>query len=491
MLFSMNKSALLGVENLYLYLFAVLLLSIIFVFLLIFKFKGKRMRLSGLWITLLLLITALLFTTGYFGSFVEVSEASTKKYSPIQLKEDLDQLQGYIMGEHSFLFQDRKETENLFKSTRAKINGEMTELEFYRLINPVITNLKCGHTNLYISEALEEYREENARFFPLKITLNNDKLYFLESDQEKKINSGAEISSINGLSSGEIINILRNNISSDDGNMQKRDFIISRHFNLKYYDFIDSSDKFKLEFYDENNQLREAELSAAERNEFNFNAWNLHFYDALDGELYDYRIEDDYALLNVEVFIEENEVKFEQFLEGFFAELKQRNINKLILDIRGNYGASPFMAKELLSYLVQEETEYLAGDFPLLHRLFGFDEAVMPAENNFQGELVVLTDGAAFSTTAHFVSIIKYHELGTLVGAETGGTYICSDSSKDLVLDNTRMRIHYSTMVYQTAVSGFAQNKGIEPDHQVDYGIEDIINKRDLHLDKAKEVLDI
>lgn len=487
----MNKSALFGVENIYLYLFIILILSIIFFVLVIFKFKGKRKRLSGIWLTLLLVITSLLFAAGYLGSFVEVSEASDKKYSSVQLTEDLDQLQSYIMEEHSFLFQDRRETKNLFDSNRSKINTEMTELEFYRLINPVIVNLNCGHTNLYISEALEEYRNDNANFFPLKVTLNNDKLYFLEGDEKKKIDQGFEISSINGRSSGEIINIIRNNISSDDGNMQKRNFIISRHFNLKYYDFVDTSEEFKVKYYDKNNNLRKTQLSAGKRDEFNFNAWNLHFYDALDDDLYSYRIGDDYALLKVEVFIEEDEVEFKEFLEEFFAELKQKNINKLILDIRGNYGASPFMAKELLSYLVKEEIEYLAGDFPLLHRLVGFGEAVMPAENNYQGEFVVLTDGAAFSTAAHFISIIKYHQLGTLVGQETGGTYICSDSSKDLLLNNTRMRIHYSTKVYQTAVAGLAKNKGIKPDHPVNYEIKDIIKNRDLHLEKALKVLDI
>ncbi len=80
--------------------------------------------------------------------------------------------------------------------------------------------------NLYISEALENNREEKAKFFPLKVTLLNDELFVLEDDQESGIKAGNRIKSINGLSSKKIIEKLIENISGDgDGAEAKQRYI--------------------------------------------------------------------------------------------------------------------------------------------------------------------------------------------------------------------------------------------------------------------------
>jgi C-terminal processing protease CtpA/Prc len=142
-----------------------------------------------------------------------------------------------------------------------------------------------------------------------------------------------------------------------------------------------------------------------------------------------------------------------------------------------------------ISYLVNKETEYFTDDLPFLQRLLGFTDPIEAAENNFEGELVLLTDGANFSTAAHFTAFFKYNKLGTIVGSVTGGSYVCTDSSKDLVLSNTRMRLHYSTLVYELAVEGLPKSMGIKPDIVVKKDINDLLNKKDPQLEQALEIL--
>jgi C-terminal processing protease CtpA/Prc len=187
--------------------------------------------------------------------------------------------------------------------------------------------------------------------------------------------------------------------------------------------------------------------------------------------------------------MQEKEEKFDDFLEDFFLELKEKEIPNLVIDLRGNFGANPFMSKTLLSYLVSKETDYFTDDLPLLQRLLGFTDPIEAAENNFEGEIVLLTDGANFSTAAHFAAFFKYNKLGTIVGSETGGSYVCTDSSKDLVLSNTRMRLHYSTLAYELAIEGMPKRKGIQPDITVREDINDILNKKDPQLEQALEIL--
>lgn len=60
-----------------------------------------------------------------------------------------------------------------------------------------------------------------------------------------------------------------------------------------------------------------------------------------------------------------------------------------------------------------------------------------------------------------------------------------------MVLSNTRMRLHYSTLVYELAVENLPKNKGIQPDIYVKEEIDDILDKRDPQLERSLEVLNI
>jgi len=494
MIFSVNQSGILPVNTiissaLIFIFFSLILLLLFFVFRR--NLKGERIKIFSVWTVLGLLSAVILFNTGFFGSYIDVEAADKKNFSREELVQDLKQLESTILDENPLFFADREKLKIDFKKTYDLIDGEMTELEFYRLINPLIVDINCGHTNLYISEALEKNREEGTGFFPLKVTLINDQLFVLEDDNKSGIKAGSKIKSINGLSSKKIIEKLIENISGDGDGEAKQRYIISKYFNSRFYDFVDNSEEFKIVYLKQDGNEITANLKAEQNNSYNLNSWSLHFADYSDGNYYDKEISNDYALLDLNVFMQEKEEKFDSFLEGFFQQLKEKEISNLIIDLRGNFGGNPFMSKTLLSYLVSEETEYFTEDLPFLQRLLGFTAPIEAAENNFDGKVILITDGANFSTAAHFTSFFKYNKLGTIVGSETGGSYICTDSSKDMVLKNTRMRLHYSTLAYELAVEGLPKNTGIKADIVVKKGINDILNNRDPQLESALKILEI
>lgn len=488
----MNKSSLIfSIDIAIIFGAAFILMSIILLIIATKKFNHKRKRIMGRWTLVWMGAAILMLATGTFGKFVDVKTINTKEYTKKQLTQDLKQLEKYIMKENPLYFADKDKLEQLFKATYEKVEDGMTELQFYRLINPIVTAVKCGHTNLSISEALLKNREETAKFFPLKVTLVNNELYILEDDIVNGISAGDKIKAINGKSSDEIINILVKNISGDGSNDAKRRYIISKHFNSRFYDFVDNSDNFNVVFTNKEGVLSTASIKAKYRKEFNTTSWALHFTEYKAGNYYESKIYDNYAVLTIHLFMEEKGNKFDVFLNEFFLKLKEKNISKLIIDLRGNYGGDSFMAKALLSHLITEQIEYLKGDLPLLHRIFGFNNPVLPLEDTFKGEVVVLTDGAGFSTTGHLCALMKYHKLATLIGSETGGNYICTDNSKDAILNNTRIQLHYSTLTFKVAVDGLAQNKGIEPDVTTSPTIEDILNNIDVDMELSRQVLGI
>lgn len=489
MIFSMNQSnVILPVPTLMIFVAIFLITTIPYFFMVVF-ICNNRGRMLGTWILVWLVVGAFLLGSGVFGRFIDVETANSKIYTQKELLQDLKELENYIMEENPLYFTNKDVLQQSFLDTYEKIEDGMTELEFYRLINPIVVAVNCGHTNLSLSEALMKNRENTGKFFPLKVTLVDNQLYVLEDDPENGIYAGDKILSINGNNNEEILQKLMKNISSDSNNKAKPHYIISKHFNSRFHDFVDNSDLFHVVLEDKKGNEKTAELQAKFRKQFNTTAWSLHFAEYQDGDYYSSKIFKDYGLLTIRIFMEEKGNKFDAFLEEFFLKLREENISKLVIDLRGNYGGSPFMAQTLLSHLITEEIAYFQGDFPLDHRLAGFQKPISPVDIPFTGQVVILIDGAGFSTTGHLCALMKYHNLGTFVGSETSGSYVCTDRSRDAILKHTRMRLHYSTGIYEVAVSGFQKNRGIQPDIYIEPTIEDLLNHRDVQMKQALKVL--
>lgn len=490
MIFSTNKSNLIGIDTAVLFAAVCLILTIIFFIIVTKKFKRNRKKVMGIWILALLSFAIILFISGKFGRLVDVQTINNKTYTRNELTQDLNQLEKYIENENPFYFTDKDKFNQALSTAYENIKDGMTELEFYRLINPIVTAVGCGHTTLSVSEALVMNRKDTAKFFPLEVTLVNSKLYVLEDDLENGISAGTEIVSINRKTSEDIINVLLENISSDSYNEAKPRYIISKHFNNKFYDFVDTSENFNVVLRNATGATRSVNLQAKYNEKYNTSAWALHSTQYQDGNYYDSKIYDDYALLTVKVFFKEKDNAFDTYLDKFFMELKEKNISKLIIDVRGNYGGNPDMAQALLSHLTKDKIDYFDQGLPFPLN-FIYKKTVSPSNTTFDGNVAVLTDGACFSTNGHFCSLVKYHKFGTLVGSETGATYVCTDSSKNAILNHTRIRLHYSTKPFKVAVKGLSQAKGIQPDIPVPSTIEDILENRDVTMQVGLKALGI
>jgi C-terminal processing protease CtpA/Prc len=174
---------------------------------------------------------------------------------------------------------------------------------------------------------------------------------------------------------------------------------------------------------------------------------------------------------------------FKSFIDSSFTVLKEKNINKLILDLRHNDGGDPFCSASLLSYLEKDSLVY----FKKASR--GYRELMKPvprAENAYEGDLIVFMDSRCFSTNGHLCSLIKYHKLGTIIGKPSSGNYICTNSKRvDLV--NSGIMVYYGSRGYATAVE-MDRAKPIMPDIRIEETMESYLNGRDLYMEKAMEV---
>ena len=211
-------------------------------------------------------------------------------------------------------------------------------------------------------------------------------------------------------------------------------------------------------------------------------------------------------------------------MEAAFQELKEKNIQNLIVDLRGNGGGDDELGSLLFSYLTDKEFRYfdyietstnkislaqyadadadadaeinkmfaedllpsVAGRFRLKKSVdFDLQQAQPPQKNHFDGKAWFLVNGASFSTTADFCSIAHYHRRGSFIGEEVGGSYYGTNSRYwvRLTLHNTKVRVGIPLWKYVSAVSGYAYpRRGVMPDHPVQPTIQDVLNGVDTEM---------
>lgn len=392
-----------------------------------------------------LLGTAMVFVLfGYFGKRVQVSNANTKVYSLTALRNDLNQLEDILLYQSPLYYSDREELEHAFELVRTQLKEGMTEEEFYRIINPLVVKVECGHTNLSISKALQKNREENAKFFPITVQVEGKTLV----DQNTK----ETIISINGVPSEKIITTLLQNISRDGDNLAGAYYILNLSFATKYYDFIGQPNEFLIEYKKSDGTIETKTVMAVYEKKYNTNAWELRMDEYDNVEYYSSAFDQEVATLRIR-FFKESDQSFSSFLKDFFSEVQSRSCKKVIIDVRGNFGGDPRMAKELLSYLVTQPFDYFASNATLLEKIVGYDKKVVPKADFIPFDSELWIDGACFSTCGHFAAIYQSLNLGTIKGTPTGGGSICTDGAKNIVLYETGMRLHYATRVYKVNAS--------------------------------------
>jgi C-terminal processing protease CtpA/Prc len=173
---------------------------------------------------------------------------------------------------------------------------------------------------------------------------------------------------------------------------------------------------------------------------------------------------------------------FYTYIDEAFSRMEQEKIMNLILDVRGNTGGDPFCAAHLLSYLEEAPVVYFSKPYG---EYFTLTKPVPLHQNHFKGEFITLIDGGGLSTTGHFLSLLKFHKFGKLVGEETGATYTCNDASRSYTLKNTRIQGHIASRTFATVVRDLPGDRGIIPDHQVVQTPEDIAEGVDTVMEYA------
>ncbi len=373
--------------------------------------------------------------------------------------------------------------QEMFDQYEAQIDRDMTVSEFYVLIRKASAFLNCGHTRLWLSKGHWLGIKTHKKHFPFRVFYQDYKAYIRQDfSDEQIIPEGSEIVSINDVLTIFISAGFKSIIGSDGLNETYRVAEMNRVRQGLFPGYIEFPDTYTVSYTEPRDTVvKTAEIAALpydtirERRHENYppnDPWPpITYYQAKNGY---------YAVIKIHDFV--SAYDYQDVISGYMNSLLESSIERLVIDIRDNDGGDPYVASMILNYIIDSSYTYFASS------VYGYDDlkgSIEPYSPNFDGNVYILADGGSFSTSGHFLSLVKYHDLGTIYGDTSGGSYWCNGCYEELKLDNTEIQVMYPQCRYATAVKGVDGPNGIAPDVFFKTTIYDILSGKDYMLKLA------
>ena len=396
-----------------------------------------------------------------------------------EIKRDFIEFRNILEEQHCCLYEytSKQKFDSLFTAQYGLLTKPMTPVEFFRVLTPITAKIGCGHTGVWMPGGF--WDSGMNKLFPLKIRLIENNVVVEGSfNNESEIKRGCIIETINGISVWDIIHEMQVNYSADAMNIHFINSQIEQRFSMIYARRFGFKDKYQIK-YREPGQIdsKIAELNPAPVNEVRTYVFSNFNHPPLAMDI----IKDKIAVMTIPTFVYYDRVPyFRNFIDSCFALIKEKDIENLILDLRGNDGGDPFCAAPLFSYLQNQPAPYFAQPYGKYAELA---EPLSLPENHYTGNLYTIIDGCCFSTNGHFCSLLKYNNIGKFVGTESGATYKCNAGKNlEFSLTHTKIILIIGRNTFATAVKGMDKTKPIMPDYYVKETLSDYISGKDVSM---------
>ncbi|MCV9388781.1 S41 family peptidase [Reichenbachiella ulvae] len=427
-------------------------------------------------------------------------------YTSEQVKSDMLYLKEALEGAHYdlYAYTTREDFESNFEKVRGEIKGDsLSELEARSLFQRVVAKADIGHTSIdFPFTSYMRYAENGGTLFPLELAFESGQYWVRKNwSAVEEIEVGTELLSINGRPIEDIVEEISLHISAERAYL-KLAKIELYSFPRLYWQVFGEQEGFEIEVRSKEG-IRKYMLEAVEL----IGGYEMKRNEIIDSQLTLEFLQQS-AYLNPGSF-SGDEPAYRQFIDSAFIEIKKKNSQNLIIDLRNNGGGDNSFSDYLLAYVADRPFQWNSA-FSLktssilkdhvrqrydtteaywrevfVHENgeiydFDFEDCEpRPKEERFMGDVYVLVNRQSHSQAAVTASQFQDYGWATIVGEETGDYPSLYASVFRFALPQTQIEVQVSKG-YMVRVNGSEKPEGVIPDILI----------RDHLLDEEDEILD-
>lgn len=452
-----------------------------------------------------------------------------KLYSIDELKSDFNYLRNVIDQYHAGAYQyiSKDSINKIFDNYYKTIREPMTERMFRNQLMAVTEIIKCGHSGIASSNArIRYYKKKPIHLIPLGLYVVDNQVYIGKNfSKDTTVNIGTIVKRIDGVHTRKIIRQLYATNSSDGFNETNRSYGYERALQFEYPKLYPTNkDTFDLTILDNNHQEKKLKIAAIIPDSLPQTPQEdtiTALYANESNRFYRSDRDSSVAIFDLK---EECRNGYKSFYRKGFRYIEKNKIDKLVIDLRGNGGGYLLNPGHFLGYLLPQKdyvevwrkqqtlsqkvvknvafvkfTEFIFSYLPISKKISSADDTIYkirlffkPKKRyHFNGKVCILTDGRTFSAATYIAAYLKKYSRGIFIGQETGGAaHGCNAFIMPMVtLPNTKLRYRLPLYRVENILNTPPNGHGVMPDITTKYSIEDLLNKRDLELEKAIEML--
>lgn len=480
------------------------------------------------------------------GTAVAQDGRETRIFEPAAMQQDFNYLRKTLEDTHPGLYKHHTKAEmhHIFDSLFGLLNKPMAFFDFYRIIAYTVAEVKCEHT--FCNPYKDDYnkRVSQWKLFPMQLQFWNNKAYVVVNrTADTSIHLGDEVLFINHFPIDSIKRVLYKYMPADGDMESSRERALSSYlFSVYYHLFIEQPDAFDITFKDTNGQIFERSfnrsLSLSEAN-------RLAVANPANREILDIdrrqkkknkfpkipmRLELEKEKNTAFLYIREfggDRIQFFKKYEEIFTKLKAEGTANLVVYLADNGGGDEEYACELLSYLIDKPTRFIENEY-----LVNVDDAYLkmsnlpaeiaenktafidtvydgkyfvkpltkysmelkefqPKEQGFKGHVYFWVNGATSSAASACAANAKSHQLATIAGDETAGSYAGGGTTNglDILLPNSKITVRSSIVYCSFSTIGGDKNRGVIPDHYFKPDFSGSLNNTRNNVEDWKEFI--
>jgi hypothetical protein len=459
-----------------------------------------------------------------FGSVVSIlflscysdTAAPTDQIQAFLLKKDFEILRKTLEEAHPglYMYSDQATLDRYFDSIDASIDHDMTSLEFFKKLLPVVAAVRCSHTNLKLPEGSSIFRLHKS--LPFDFFVDSSGMYIIRDYSNNHL-AGSRVVGISRKPVDSIIKELLFCIPADGFNQSFKFQILSKGaFREGYALFYGQPDSFLLAVKPQQSKSERLIKVAAVSNKTFLTseepAIEVHFKNSVT------------AVLTINSFAI-NAGKFHDTVSQIFRTFKEKNIRNLIIDLRKNGGGNNDNVGELFSHIAAESFFHLkraemnplpfaylnyaknpeafrnlqgvpdtGGKLLMNYRYAGAVMRSPAIKNIFTGKVIVLCSGYTSSAASEFVILAHETRRAVIVGEETSGCYYGATGGNfiELILPESKLQVRIPTIRIYTAVAedylSQPKGRGVVPDYKIAPTVLDLIKGKDVQMERAVEI---